>query len=428
MHGIGVQVGTPDPVFMARLGHQPIVDANKMPKWPYISADMDARFRAGDADDAEAALAHGADGIIVSNHGGRQLVGALPSLYALAAIMHSPAIRAAQATGRLTVFDSGVRTGPDILKAIALGAQAIIRARPGPKASTRQIKGGSGEDEGRCASRGAETARRAAMAHRASWVVQGDDDTYAVPGVLAGAGPRAQGGLLCAPPASGRAPRTHACSRSRGDRRGTSLRCVARRIASALASPHHYYRPWYASAPAVLCAHSDGCTHGRVASRVGKARGREYGACAYKADAASTRRRQPPALPRSFAGVRLAPLLKVNNPPTLPLGTVGATGWPIVRKVRIHLPPMYPLQARRCGYLTFYLFFQLARILYGITAPESSAGPQLTPEARRCKCLVHQHPHRSTPPRSALFEAVGLARLGPAAETSGSSLGQEGMV
>lgn len=59
--------------------------------------------------------------------GGRQVDGAIPSLYALANIMKSPTIKEAQKSGKLTIlFDSGIRTGADIIKAIALGAQAVL--------------------------------------------------------------------------------------------------------------------------------------------------------------------------------------------------------------------------------------------------------------------------------------------------------------
>ena len=75
-------------------------------------------------DDARRAADAGMDGIVVSNHGGRQLDGAIASLDALPAI--------AEAVGdRLTVlFDSGVRTGADVLKALALGADAVLIGRP----------------------------------------------------------------------------------------------------------------------------------------------------------------------------------------------------------------------------------------------------------------------------------------------------------
>jgi lactate 2-monooxygenase len=54
--------------------------------------------------------------------------GAIPSIIALSNICKSPKIRAAQETNKLTVlFDSGIRTGSDIIKALALGAQGILR-------------------------------------------------------------------------------------------------------------------------------------------------------------------------------------------------------------------------------------------------------------------------------------------------------------
>jgi len=75
------------------------------------------------ADDAERVLAVGGDGLVVSNHGGRQLDGAAATLDALPAI--------ARAVGaKLTVLlDGGVRRGVDILKARALGAQAVLAGR-----------------------------------------------------------------------------------------------------------------------------------------------------------------------------------------------------------------------------------------------------------------------------------------------------------
>jgi lactate 2-monooxygenase len=75
-------------------------------------------------DDAKLAAENGVDGIVVSNHGGRQVDGAIASLDALPAI--------AEAVGeQLTVlFDSGVRTGADAAKALALGAKAVLLGRP----------------------------------------------------------------------------------------------------------------------------------------------------------------------------------------------------------------------------------------------------------------------------------------------------------
>ena len=74
-------------------------------------------------DDARKALEHGVDGIIVSNHGGRQVDGAVAALDALPGVV--------KAVGdQLTVlFDSGIRRGADVLKAIALGARAVLVAR-----------------------------------------------------------------------------------------------------------------------------------------------------------------------------------------------------------------------------------------------------------------------------------------------------------
>ncbi|GMV01617.1 MAG: alpha-hydroxy-acid oxidizing protein [Burkholderiaceae bacterium] len=72
-----------------------------------------------DVDDVEPAIASGADAMIVSNHGGRQLDGALSAIRALPAIVE--AVR-----GRMEVhLDSGVRSGQDVIKALALGARAV---------------------------------------------------------------------------------------------------------------------------------------------------------------------------------------------------------------------------------------------------------------------------------------------------------------
>jgi L-lactate dehydrogenase (cytochrome) len=75
-------------------------------------------------DDARRAADAGMAGVIVSNHGGRQIDGAVGSLEALPGVV--------DAVGdRITVlFDSGIRTGPDVVKALALGARAVLVARP----------------------------------------------------------------------------------------------------------------------------------------------------------------------------------------------------------------------------------------------------------------------------------------------------------
>ena len=76
-----------------------------------------------DPDDAAAAVDIGADGIVVSNHGGRQLDGVLSSAQAL------PPIAAAVA-GRLSVLaDSGVRSGLDVVRMLALGARGVLLGR-----------------------------------------------------------------------------------------------------------------------------------------------------------------------------------------------------------------------------------------------------------------------------------------------------------
>ena len=64
------------------------------------------------------------DGVVVSNHGGRQVDGAIASLDAL------PAIAKAVGDRVEVLFDGGVRTGADVVKALALGARAVLIGRP----------------------------------------------------------------------------------------------------------------------------------------------------------------------------------------------------------------------------------------------------------------------------------------------------------
>jgi L-lactate dehydrogenase (cytochrome) len=143
LRGIGVQNYFSDPVFLKAVGGE-ITDENRgtaILHWvqnfgdPSLTWDDLAWLRAEwdgpialkgiqHPDDARRAADAGMDGVIVSNHGGRQVDGAIASLDALPGI--------AEAVGdRLTVlFDSGVRTGADIAKALALGAEAVLVARP----------------------------------------------------------------------------------------------------------------------------------------------------------------------------------------------------------------------------------------------------------------------------------------------------------
>jgi 4-hydroxymandelate oxidase len=76
------------------------------------------------AEDARLAVEHGAAGIVVSNHGGRQLDGAVASIRALPEVVEAVA-------GRAEVYvDGGIRRGTDVLKALALGARAVLLGRP----------------------------------------------------------------------------------------------------------------------------------------------------------------------------------------------------------------------------------------------------------------------------------------------------------
>jgi L-lactate dehydrogenase (cytochrome) len=75
-------------------------------------------------EDAREAARRGLDGIVVSNHGGRQVDGAIASLDAL------PAIAEAAGEDLAILFDSGIRGGSDAIKALALGADAVLLGRP----------------------------------------------------------------------------------------------------------------------------------------------------------------------------------------------------------------------------------------------------------------------------------------------------------
>lgn len=94
-----------------------------------------------EADDADRAVAIGADGVVVSNHGGRQLDGVAASLDALPSIADRIGDRAT------VLLDGGIRRGSDIVKARCLGADAVLIGRPylfalaagGPQAVTTML-------------------------------------------------------------------------------------------------------------------------------------------------------------------------------------------------------------------------------------------------------------------------------------------------
>jgi 4-hydroxymandelate oxidase len=76
------------------------------------------------AEDALLAIKHNIDGIIVSNHGGRQLDGAIPAIDALPEIVEAVSKKCE------VYIDGGIRRGTDVLKALALGANAVLLGRP----------------------------------------------------------------------------------------------------------------------------------------------------------------------------------------------------------------------------------------------------------------------------------------------------------
>ncbi|MEV6113342.1 lactate 2-monooxygenase [Streptomyces sp. NPDC052109] len=143
LQGIGVQNYWSDPVFQKAIGG-PVTDDNRdraVLHWvanfgdPRLTWDDLAWLREEwdgpivlkgiqHLDDARRAVDAGMDGIVVSNHGGRQVDGAIASLEAL------PAIASAVGSRITVLFDSGIRSGADVAKALALGAEAVMIGRP----------------------------------------------------------------------------------------------------------------------------------------------------------------------------------------------------------------------------------------------------------------------------------------------------------
>jgi isopentenyl diphosphate isomerase/L-lactate dehydrogenase-like FMN-dependent dehydrogenase len=140
--GIGVAQFFSDPVFRAALEKPPEEDLGAA-VGHYLGVFVNPRLNWDDlerlrswtslpilikgilhADDATEARERGVDGIVVSNHGGRQVDGAIASVDAL------PAIAEAVGTDLAILLDSGVRTGADAFRALALGADAVLLGRP----------------------------------------------------------------------------------------------------------------------------------------------------------------------------------------------------------------------------------------------------------------------------------------------------------
>jgi L-lactate dehydrogenase (cytochrome) len=143
LRGVGNQNYFADPVFQGLVGG-PVDDDNRpaaVLRWaatfgdPTLTWDdlgfLREHWRGPIAlkgiqhpDDARRAVDAGVDGVVVSNHGGRQVDGAVGSLEALPAVVEAVGDRIE------VLFDSGVRTGADVVKALALGARAVLLGRP----------------------------------------------------------------------------------------------------------------------------------------------------------------------------------------------------------------------------------------------------------------------------------------------------------
>ena len=142
IRGIGNAIPFSDPAFRALLAKPPEEDPTAaILQWIPMFTGTDRRWDQlpflrehwegpivlkgiQHVDDARRASDAGLDGIIVSNHGGRQVDGAVAALDML------PEIAAAVGDQLEILFDSGIRTGADIVKALALGAKAVLLGRP----------------------------------------------------------------------------------------------------------------------------------------------------------------------------------------------------------------------------------------------------------------------------------------------------------
>jgi isopentenyl diphosphate isomerase/L-lactate dehydrogenase-like FMN-dependent dehydrogenase len=158
LRGQGIANYVTDPTFRASLGTMPEEDiSDAVMRWVQVFANPaytwdDLKMIRDNTtlpllvkgvlapDDARRAVDSGVDGVIVSNHGGRQVDGSVASLDAL------PGIVSALPDGFPVLLDSGVRTASDAVKAIALGAHAVLLGRPyiwglalGGEAGVRQV-------------------------------------------------------------------------------------------------------------------------------------------------------------------------------------------------------------------------------------------------------------------------------------------------
>jgi isopentenyl diphosphate isomerase/L-lactate dehydrogenase-like FMN-dependent dehydrogenase len=142
LEGKGLANYTSDPVFCAGLAKPPADDVQAAVRhWSQVYASPErswpdlAKLREATnlplilkgvlhPEDALAARAAGMDGVIVSNHGGRQVEGSVAAIDALAGVVD------AVGAHMDVLFDSGIRRGTDVLKAIALGADAVLVGRP----------------------------------------------------------------------------------------------------------------------------------------------------------------------------------------------------------------------------------------------------------------------------------------------------------
>lgn len=145
LHGKGIANYLSDPVFRGKLAAAPeesdeamrtailiwaglfgnhtlrLADLARLREWTDLPIAVKGILH---PDDARQVVDAGADAVVVSNHGGRQVDGSIAALDALPAVVATIGDRAD------VLFDSGVRTGSDVLVALALGAKAVLYGRP----------------------------------------------------------------------------------------------------------------------------------------------------------------------------------------------------------------------------------------------------------------------------------------------------------